>query len=169
MNLLRVVFAVLFASYPASCNAEENLRHHIGESAVVTEQVPSHNRKDKLLGYFKEKIGLGSYVRESGNDSKDEEAFWSRLMAESMSMTPAPTPGNLCIDVDCVPPEVCNPTTGTCEPLEQTIPCVAVIDEWSSFPDPNPLWVTFRTNYTTRPFCLLTPTDADEVSYFRVL
>lgn len=114
-------------------------------SAVVTEQAPKR----------------GSYLRESGNDSKagfkDEQVFWSRLLTDGMSMTQEPMPGDPCKDVECQPPDICDPTSSTCKPLQQTIPCVAVIDEWDSLFDPNPLWVTFRTNYTTRPFCLLTP------------
>lgn len=64
---------------------------------------------------------------------------------------------------------VCNQTIGTCAPLEQTIPCVAVIDEWENHSITNPLWVTFPTNFTTRPFCLVNPTADEITSYYRVL
>jgi hypothetical protein len=67
-------------------------------SAVVREQFPSRNRRDKNLGHDKETIRLGSSLKESGIDSeavlKYEDAYWaSRQMAESMSTTlPPPTP-----------------------------------------------------------------------------
>ena len=65
----------------------------------------------------------------------------------------------VCTGVTCPQGQACDPTTGTCEDIEQVIPCIAVIDEWDNFRpgDPNTTWSTFRTNYPTRPFCLLVP------------
>lgn len=49
-----------------------------------------------------------------------------------------------------------DPFTGECQELEAVVPCVAVIDEWNSN-DYSAEWATFRSNYPTRPFCLLVP------------
>jgi hypothetical protein len=46
------------------------------------------NRKGALLGYFKDKFG-------SSNENKDldeDEAYWNRLMQETVGSLPPPTP-----------------------------------------------------------------------------
>jgi hypothetical protein len=46
------------------------------------------NRKGDLLGYFKDKFG-------SSNQNKDldeDEAYWNRLMQETVGSLPPPTP-----------------------------------------------------------------------------
>ena len=66
--------------------------------------------------------------------------------------------------VICKEGESCDPKDGQCKPDDQVIPCVAVIDEDSSFTSTSPggkdqdaLWADFRTEYPYRPFCLLVP------------
>lgn len=57
----------------------------------------------------------------------------------------------------CFPGFGCNPQIGSCEPINELIPCIAVIDEDSSFgnPDQATLWAEFRSEYPSRPFCLI--------------
>ena len=61
--------------------------------------------------------------------------------------------------VHCPNNESCDPTDGVCKADEELVPCVAVIDEDSSFGSPNQfdLWARFRATYPSRPFCLLVP------------
>jgi hypothetical protein len=67
----------------------------------------------------------------------------------------------------CGENEACDRITGTCEVIENIRPCIAVIDESDSFSDSaiNAKWMSFRTNFPSRPFCLLQPL---EPSYSRI-
>ncbi|KAL7570788.1 hypothetical protein ACA910_014417 [Epithemia clementina (nom. ined.)] len=53
----------------------------------------------------------------------------------------------------------CNPVDGRCYSDDDLVPCVAVLDEDSSFgtPDQTTSWALFRNAYPKRPFCLLVP------------
>lgn len=63
--------------------------------------------------------------------------------------------------------KACDRLTGTCEVIENIRPCIAVIDESDSYPDGeiDAKWMSFRTNFPSRPFCLLQPL---EPSYSRI-
>lgn len=65
---------------------------------------------------------------------------------------------DLCVNVTCNPEFSCDPFDGTCKRDNELVPCVAVIDEDSSFgngPEQQALWDEFRATYPSRPFCLL--------------
>jgi hypothetical protein len=59
----------------------------------------------------------------------------------------------------------CDPLSGNCKNDDKLIPCVAVIDEDSSFGTPNQAaqWTEVRTQYPSRPFCLLVPNPIGKV------
>jgi hypothetical protein len=64
--------------------------------------------------------------------------------------------------VSCTSGNSCNPSDGLCQADDQLVPCVAVIDDDSSFKhadgrDQDHLWKDFRAAYPDRPFCLLVP------------
>lgn len=60
--------------------------------------------------------------------------------------------------IACGVDEACDRVTGSCENTEALRPCIAVIDE-SDIADSeiDAKWLSFRTNFPTRPFCLLQP------------
>eukprot|EP00977_Amphora_coffeiformis_P027340 scaffold34604_cov164-Amphora_coffeaeformis.AAC.8 len=66
----------------------------------------------------------------------------------------------------CISGHSCDPSDGLCKPDDILVPCVAVIDEDSSFGSPGQatLWSDFRTKYPARPFCLLVPNPEGSVS-----
>jgi hypothetical protein len=63
--------------------------------------------------------------------------------------------------------EVCDTIDGLCKDADAVRPCVAVIDESDSYTDDhiNRKWLSFRTRFPTRPFCLLQPIDPDNGAY----
>jgi hypothetical protein len=65
--------------------------------------------------------------------------------------------------------EACDRLTGTCEVVENIRPCIAVIDESSNFSDDeiNARWLSFRTNFPNRPFCLLQPLNQSNSRIFK--
>ena len=65
---------------------------------------------------------------------------------------------NVCSNepIQCGTDEVCDTSSGTCESIQNLVPCVAVIDEWDNRNYANQ-WATFRSDYPKRPFCLLVP------------
>lgn len=68
--------------------------------------------------------------------------------------------------VTCYEGYSCDRSTGHCRPNDDVVPCVAVIDEDSSFgiPDQATLWSQFRATYPSRPFCLLVPGDGTDMN-----
>jgi hypothetical protein len=161
MAILALITIVVALHVPlAECRTRR-----LGELDTSKDRILKKKRDKKK----KQKKKKGSFFikKSTSNSSKKSQKKVKKMKKSKKSpvAAPAPNPPDLpvsCIDVDaCLPPNVCDPTSGSCTPLEQTIPCVAVIDEWDgdgSY-DPNPLWVTFRTEYPTRPFCLLNPFD----------
>lgn len=67
--------------------------------------------------------------------------------------------------IACYPGFSCDPSDGKCKPDDILIPCIAVIDEDSSFGTPNQgdRWNEFRSTYQARPFCLLVPNPEGSV------
>ena len=65
--------------------------------------------------------------------------------------------------VTCSDNEACDTIDGLCKNIDSLRPCIAVIDESDSFTDDymNANWLSFRTQFPTRPFCLLQPVDPD--------
>jgi hypothetical protein len=61
--------------------------------------------------------------------------------------------------VACGVNRACDRFTGACEDIERIRPCVAVIEESDSYTDSeiDAKWLSFRTNFPIRPFCLLQP------------
>jgi hypothetical protein len=59
--------------------------------------------------------------------------------------------------VTCNAGDSCKPSDGLCQADDELVPCVAVIDDDSSFKhsDGDHLWKDFRSAYPDRPFCLL--------------
>ena len=73
---------------------------------------------------------------------------------------------NVCVNtpVTCPAGESCDTADGSCQSNEQLVPCVAVIDEDSSFNgQQQTTWNQFRSSYPTRPFCLLVPNPAGSI------
>jgi hypothetical protein len=70
-----------------------------------------------------------------------------------------------CSNVICLVGQSCDPVDEICKPDDQLVPCIAVIDEDSSFGTPNQatLWYSFRTLYPSRPFCLLVPSTGNNI------
>ena len=61
---------------------------------------------------------------------------------------------------NCTTGQACDRLTGTCAIIENLRPCIAVIDESDNFADTaiDSKWLSFRTNFPNRTFCLLQPT-----------
>jgi len=58
--------------------------------------------------------------------------------------------------VSCGANEVCDALSGSCEDIQNLVPCVGVIDEWNNR-NYAAEWAQFRATYPKRPFCLLVP------------
>lgn len=56
----------------------------------------------------------------------------------------------------CKEGEICESFSGLCQPIQQVVPCIAVIDEWDNR-NYDTEWNLFRQSYPIRPFCLLVP------------
>ena len=71
--------------------------------------------------------------------------------------------------IGCGVNEACDRLTGTCQAIEKIRPCIAVIDESDNFLDSdiNAKWMSFRTNFPSRPFCLLQPLDPNYSRIFK--
>ena len=65
--------------------------------------------------------------------------------------------------VTCGDNEACDTIDGLCKDIDSLRPCIAVIDESDSFldSDMDARWLSFRTHFPTRPFCLLQPVNPD--------
>ena len=80
-----------------------------------------------------------------------------------------PVTGCIHTPVVCGKNKACDRLTGTCELIESIRPCIAVIDESNTYSDNeiNARWLSFRTNFPSRPFCLLQPLNP-RVSFNRL-
>ena len=56
------------------------------ETAFAADE--QQNRKGDLLGYFKDKFGASN----KNKDLDEDEAYWNRLMQETVGSLPPPTP-----------------------------------------------------------------------------